>query len=128
MENNEMSIVQDDRQILIENIKKWILLDDQLKIFNEKLKKIRELKSELTENICKTVDNSNTIKNKIGIKGGELKISKKNDYKPLTFSYIEMCLGNLITDKKQVEYIIQFLKDNREITCSPDIKRIYNNK
>jgi len=128
MDKNEMSIVQDDRQILIENIKKWILLDDQLKIFNEKLKKIRELKSELTENICKTVDNSNTIKNKIGIKGGELKISKKNDYKPLTFSYIEMCLGNLITDKKQVEYIIQFLKDNREITCSPDIKRIYNNK
>ena len=120
-----MSIVQTDRHILIENIKKWILLDDQLKIFNEKSKKIRELKSELTENICKNVDNSNTIKNKIGINGGELKIGKKNDYKPLTFSYIEMCLGNLVTDKKQVDYIIQYLKEHREITCSPDIKRIY---
>ena len=128
MNQNELSVIQNDKQQLIENIKNWIVLDDQLKILNEKLKQLRELRTTLTENICKTVDNSNNIKNKIGIKGGELKIGKKNDYKPLTFSYIETCLGNLLSDKKQIDFIIQYLKDNREITCSPDIKRNYDNK
>ena len=40
------------RKELIDNIRNWVLYDSQLKIINEKLKKIRENKSELTKNIC----------------------------------------------------------------------------
>jgi|TARA_Y100000389_G_C17455428_1_gene517801 hypothetical protein len=120
-----MSLIKNNKQELIEDIKKWIILDDQLKILNEKVKQMRELKSSLTNNISTTITNINSIDNNIAISGGKLKIGKKKDYKPLTFSYIETCLGKLLTDKIQVEYVIKYLKENREITCSPDIKRIY---
>ena len=48
----------------------------------------------------------------------------KKDYKPLTFTYVEKCLNEIIKDKTHVEYIIKYLKDNREITTSQDIKRV----
>ena len=50
---------------------------------------------------------------------------KKKDYSSITFGYIEQCLAKLISDKKQVDYIIKYLKDNREITTNSEIKRTY---
>jgi len=49
---------------------------------------------------------------------------KKKDYKPLTFTYVEKCLREIINDNNHVEYIIKYLKENREVTITPDIKRI----
>ncbi len=125
MEKDKELVVY-NKNNLLEEIRNWIHIDDQLKLINEKIKILRNRKTELTNNICEYVSNNNNIKNNINIKGGELKITKKNDYKPLTFSYIETCLGNLITDKKQVEFIIKYLKDNRETTCSHEIRRNYD--
>ena len=122
----EKEIVVYTKNNLLEEIRVWIHIDDQLKLINEKIKILRNKKTELTNNICEYVSNNNNIKNNINIKGGELKITKKNDYKPLTFSYIETCLGNLITDKKQVDIIIKYLKENREISCSHEIRRNYD--
>jgi hypothetical protein len=124
MENNIIQI--DPKTQFIENIKKWVLIDSQLKIVNEKTKKMREIKHESTSQICKYMEDNNLKNNKIGISDGELRIFDKKDYSPLTYNYISKCLGELITDKSQVEYIIQYLKDNREITSSLDIRRTYS--
>jgi hypothetical protein len=51
-------------------------------------------------------------------------IYEKKEYSPLTFGYIEKTLGNII-EKTQLEKIMKYLKDNREITNSPDIRRIH---
>jgi hypothetical protein len=112
---------------LIESIQKWVLIDTQLKMINEKTKKIREMKNELTEQICLYKTNNN-IDNTIRITDGELKFYEKKESKPLSFNYIETCLANLITDKKQLEFVVKYLKDNREISTSTDIRRVYKNK
>ena len=122
----ENDLIVYNKNNLLEELRNWIQIDDQLKIINEKIKILRNTKLNLTNSICEYVSNANNIQNKINIKGGELKITKKNDYKPLTYSYIEKCLGNLISDKKQVDIIIKYLKDNREISCSHEIKRNYD--
>lgn len=113
------------KQELIVNIQQWVLLDSQLKIVNEKTKKIRETKADLNQKICKYMDQNNLTQNKIGISDGELRIIEKKDYSPLSYTYVERCLAEIITDKKQVDYIIQYLKEKREITSSLDIKRTY---
>ena len=111
---------------LKENIALWVLLDTQLKTINEKTKKMREKKNELSQNICKYIIDNN-IKNKIKIKDGEhlaeIRMYDKKEYSALTFGYIESCLKKLIHDEEQVEYVIEFLKENREITSSPDIRK-----
>jgi uncharacterized membrane protein len=47
---------------------------------------------------------------------------------PLTLTYIEKCLSDLITNGKQVEQIMTYIKKNRETKTTMDIKRVYNKK
>jgi hypothetical protein len=115
------------KQQFIENVKNWVIMDSQMKIINEKTKKIRESKHELSDSICEYMKESNLLDNKIGITDGELRIYEKKEYSPLSYTYIEKCLAEIIHDKKQLDYIIQYLKQKREITTSLDIKRTYKN-
>jgi hypothetical protein len=122
---NEITI--NPKMQFIEDVRKWTLLDSQLKIVNEKTRKMREMKHELSEKICKYTEVNKLPENRIKLSDGELRIYDKKEYSPLTFGYIEKTLGNIISNKEQVEYIIKYLKENRDITTSPDIKRSYNN-
>jgi hypothetical protein len=109
----------------IEKVKKWVVMDSQLKIVNEKTKQLREMKSQLNHQICDFMNNHNLAQNKITISDGELRLHEKKEYSTITFGYIQRCLADLIKDDTQVEFIIQYLKDKREITTSSDIKRTY---
>lgn len=115
------------KQQFVENIKNWVILDSQMKIINEKVKKIRENKTQLSESICNYMKENDLLENKIGITDGELRIYEKKEYSPLSFTYIEKCLAEIIDDKKQLDYVIQYLKQKREITNTLDIKRTYKN-
>jgi len=110
----------------IEDVKKWVLVDSQLKIVNEKTRKMRELKNDLSDKICDYMTDNNLLQNKIKLSDGELWIHERKSQTPLTFGYIEKTLSNIISDKEQLEYVIQYLKENREVTTSSDIKRTYN--
>ena len=118
------SFSEGSREDFISNVKKWTLLDTQLKIVNEKTKKMRELKNSLTSEICNYVNNNHLQKN-IGINDGELRLYEKREYSPLSYSYIEECLRSIIQNPEHIEYIIQYLKDNREIKIIQDIKRTF---
>ena len=56
------------------------------------------------------------------------KISEKKDYTPLSYTYLEDCLTEIIKDDNKVSYIIDYLKENREIKTSLEIKRIKNDR
>ena len=115
-----------NKKEFIEKIKQWVTIDSQLKIVNEKTKRMRDMKSDLTKNICDYAYNTNLKNNKIEITDGTLSFHEKKDYSTLTYTYVEKCLGDLITDKKQVDYIIQYLKNHREVSITHDIKRTYD--
>lgn len=114
-----------EKEKFIENIQRWVKIDSQIKLINEKVKKAREIKNQLLENIIKYADSNDANNTKIEISDGELRFYDKREYQPITFSYIEESLGKIINDKKQVEYIMDHLRENREITISKDIRRSY---
>ena len=122
MDNISKSIQIVPKTQLIEDVQRWVLIDSQLKIINEKTKRLRDMKHGLTDNICKYMEDKSQTK--IGITDGELRIYEKKDYSPVTFGYIETKLSEIIHDKDKVEYIIKYLRDNREIKLSKDIRRI----
>lgn len=122
-ENDNSIVVVEPKTQFVENIQKWVILDKQLKLINEKTKEIRENKHRLTNDICGYIQNKNLSSTKIEISDGELKMYEKKEYSPLTFTYIEESLAKILTDKSQVDYIIEFLKKNREIKSSVDIRR-----
>jgi ubiquinone/menaquinone biosynthesis C-methylase UbiE len=119
------SLTTSNEQItFIQNIKKWVMIDSQLKLINEKTKQLREMKNKLTETIIKYTLTTQKP-DKIEITDGELKFFDKKEYSPLTFTYVEKCLEELIPNKEHVKYIMEHIKTNREVKISQDIKRIY---
>jgi hypothetical protein len=103
-----------------ENIKKWLMFDAQLKLYNEKIKITRNHKNELTGTIINYM--SSQKQPKIKTTEGELVLFEKKEYPPLTFTYIEKTLSKIISNKDQIEYIIQQLKENREIKTVNDLR------
>ena len=109
----------------VENIQKWVMLDTQIKRVNEKVKELRNTKQQLLEEIVKYVDENKLENTKIEITDGELRFYEKKEYQPITFHYVEECLEKIVKDKTQVDYIMDYLHDNREITVVTDIRRNY---
>ena len=112
-----------DKTVFIENIQKWVKIDSQIRAVNEKIKRAREVKTQLLNNIVEYVESNKIESTKIEISDGELRFYEKREYQPITFTYIEESLGKLISDKKQVDCIMEYLRENREITVSTDIRR-----
>ena len=108
---------------LINDVQRWVLADTQLKQLNDKVKQVREVKATANTNIMTYMKQTNYNGN-IKISDGELRIYERKEYSLLTYSYIEKCLAKIIPDENHVEYIIQYLKENREVTINQDIKRI----
>lgn len=106
------------------NIQKWVVLDKQLKYINEKTRQIREAKTRMSNDICNYIQQKQWTTKQIEITNGVIKFIEKREYSPLSFSYIEECLDELISDKDKVDYIIQYLKDHREVKTVCDIRRV----
>ena len=63
--------------------------------------------------------------NKIKISDGELKMVEKKEYSPLTYGYVEECLAKIIVEKANVEFIMDYLKNNREIKITKEIRHTH---
>jgi hypothetical protein len=101
------------------------LIDNQLKRNHEQVSKLREYRTQLTKDIHQYIKNNHLENTSIGISDGELNLSEKRDYQPLTFTYVKSCLTTIIKDPSQVERIMVYLRENREIKTTPDIRRTY---
>lgn len=110
---------------LAEKVRRWTTLDTMLKRIGEKTKEMRAEKQGLTEAICDVMQTNNLQRKKIAIQDGEIRMTEKNEYTALSYGYLEECLGEIIEDESQVEYIIQYLKDHRETKTSYDLRRTY---
>ena len=121
--NNEIVVKEDFSKKVI----RWVTIDTQLKMINEKTKLLREEKYKLSLGICDQLKQTGNQHRKISIHDGDLKVYEKKDYSPLTFSFLEEHLGKIMNDPSQVEYVINYLKQQREIKTTNDLKRSYKN-
>ena len=123
--------MSDSKELIIknafhENIKKWTLLDSRIKVINEKTKEMREMRNRIESDIVRHLEENNMTHRKISVNDCELKIVEKKEYGTLTYSYIEECLGKLIPDKSQVDYVIQYIKDNRPVKTVKELRSAVN--
>ena len=98
------------KEQFIDNVKKWSIIESKLKTINEHTKNLRKAKNDLSESICQYMSDNNLADKKIAITEGELRMVDKKEYTPLTFSYIEQCLDNIIDNKEQVESIMDYIR------------------
>ena len=120
-----MSALTISKEQFVEKIRRWVLLDNQLKMIHEKTKEIREEKNGLNTEICHYLETNQMKYRKIGIHDGEIKMHEKKEYSPLSFSFLEKHLGKIMTDENQLHAVLEYLKENREIKLSNELKRSY---
>ena len=123
---DRMEDTKEERRKFVESVQKWVSIDTQIKAINEKVKKARELKSQLIGNIYQYVEKNGLENTRIEISDGDLKFYEKRDYQPITFGYVEECLEKLFSDPKEVERIMDYLHENREVKVTKDIRRNYS--
>jgi len=117
---------KEERQKFVENIQKWVSIDTQIKTTNEKVKKARELKSQLAGQIYQYAEKNALNQTTIEISDGDLRFYEKREYQPISFGYVEECLEKLLADPKEVERIMDYLHENREVKITKDIRRNYS--
>jgi hypothetical protein len=109
-----------------DKIKKWVHLDNQLKVINDKVKEIKQERDNVEGQIIEYVDTNHLNNATAKITGGKLKFVETKQTSPLTLKYIKECLSECIETEQQVDLILNYIKDNREIKLSKDIKRTYD--
>jgi len=109
-------------------IKRWVELDNKIKETSEEVRDIRTEKAVINDEILEIIEQKQLGKATVNISDGKLKFVSSKHTAPLTLAYIEKCLGELITNGKQVEQIMTYIKKNRESKTTMEIKRVYNAK
>jgi hypothetical protein len=109
-----------------ENVQKWVHLDNQIKVYNDRIRLLREEKSGLTDNLFKQADDNDYGNAVIQITDGKLKFANTKVQAPLSFKYVEEVLTNTVANQSAREEIIKRLKDNREVKYTQEIKRYTN--
>tara|TARA_B100000035_G_scaffold313366_1_gene326907 strand:+ start:2925 stop:3272 length:348 start_codon:yes stop_codon:yes gene_type:complete len=107
-------------------IKEWVTIDNELRELSIKSKSLREKKNNVNNNVINYIETNNLDNAIIKISDGTLKFNYTNISQPLTFKYINECLNDIINDKNQVEAIINYIKNKRNVKSIMDIKRNYN--
>lgn len=110
-----------------QNIQQWISVDNQMKQLTDKIKELRDKKNTLNDAIFNHVENSNLSNATLQISDGKLKFIKIKDTQQLTFKYLETCLHEIIKNEEQVNKIVEYIKNKRDVKYVPEIKRFYNN-
>ena len=110
-----------------EHIKKWVHLDSEIKDLNEKQKELRNKKNQLCNSIMNEVEEKNLQQAIINITDGKLKFAQTKQTAPLTLSFIDRCLKEVIPNENQVELIMNYIKEKRESKMISEIKRYYSN-
>ena len=108
-----------------DRIKSWVAIDNQIRLHNDKLKELRSQRNEITETVTSYLEENSLENAKIEITGGSIGFIKNRVVPPLSLRYVEKCLGDVIANPEQVKQIMDYIKSNRDIKFSPDLKRVY---
>tara|TARA_B100000424_G_scaffold205430_1_gene162492 strand:- start:514 stop:858 length:345 start_codon:yes stop_codon:yes gene_type:complete len=108
------------------NIKKWVTLDNNYKKVSNDLKKIRDQKNEINNEIIHYFNTNNLKFPNINISDGKLSFYQVKQGNLLTYKFLESCLSEYFNDDETVNEIIDFIKKKRVYSEQTVIKRIYN--
>jgi hypothetical protein len=105
-------IIMETKEELINTIKKWVKIDNEIKMLQQELNKRRLEKKKLSNDLL-DVMRKNDIE-VFDIKNGHLMYSKKNIRKPITQKTLLNILSKYYNDELKANEINDFIFENRE--------------
>lgn len=114
-----------NKEEFVSSVREWIILEKQMRLVQEKSRELRQKKTAITDRLCEFMEDKNIADKPIQIQGqGQLQWVERKDYSPLTFSYVEERLAEILEDEDQIDFIVSYLRDHREINVYSDLKLV----
>jgi hypothetical protein len=110
------------------NIKRWVSLDNRIKTLSDEAKALREEKSSINDDIGQHIETNQLEKATIQISDGKLRYVTTKTQSPISLKYLESCLSECIGNTDKVKAIMDYIKENREVKETTELKRYYNKK
>lgn len=110
---------------LEEKIKKWVALDNHHKKINEQIKKVREEKNLLSNDVFNHFSENNITPPNVNISDGKLRFIETVQSNVLSYKFLEDCFKEYFEDDEAID-LLTFIKSKRTYTRAKSIKRIYN--
>lgn len=108
------------------SIREWVSLDNQLKQLNEQVKELRSKRTDLTKSIMTMSAKEGYENATINISDGSLRFGEVRSYASLSLKYVYDCLKACLKDETQIEKVMEYIKENRPIKETKEIKRTIN--
>ena len=86
---------------------KWIEIDNKIKKINAELKTLREGKNDIETSIMEIVNNKKLLNTSLALPDGRLRFVETKTTNPISLTFIEKCLNELIPNKSQVQHILK---------------------
>lgn len=110
------------KEELVENIKKWVRYDYEIKNLQKSMKEIREKKKELTKSLIDVMKNHEI--DCFDINDGKLLYTKNKVKTPLNKNNLMIALEKYFENESvNVEDVTNFILDNREIKIRENLKK-----
>jgi hypothetical protein len=114
-----------------DKIKKWVMLDNQVKQLYNQMQLLKDEKNELTNSLIDYFDNANKKYPIINISDGKLSFVEVKQPNALSYKFLEQCLIDYFkTDangaNNNIKVIMELIKSKRTYTLNKTIKRVYS--
>ena len=110
------------KEELVDNIKKWVGYDSEIKNLQKSMKEIREKKKELTKKLIDVMKNHEI--DCFDINDGKLLYTKNKVKTPLNKNNLMIALEKYFENETvNVEDVTKFILDNREIKIRENLKK-----
>ena len=107
---------------LLDNVKEWINIDNEIRQLQGAIKERRKQKKELTNNLLSTMKRNDI--DVFNIPDGELIYTKTKSKKPLSKKHLLLSLSEYFkNDKDMVQQLGKFILDSRQVNEKENIKR-----
>ena len=115
------------KEELVENIKKWVSYDYEIKNLQKSMKEIREKKKELTKSLIDVMKNHEI--DCFDINDGKLIYSRSKIKKPINKKTLFTSLHTYFKeDEEMAKQLSEFILNSREETVKESIRRKKDNK
>jgi prefoldin subunit 5 len=110
------------KEELVENIKRWVGYDTEIKNLQKSIKEIRQKKKELTQSLIDVMKNHEI--DCFDINDGKLLYTKNKVKTPLNKNNLMIALDKYFKNQSvNVEHVTNFILDNREIKIKENLKK-----
>ena len=109
-----------------EKIKKWVVLDNQIKQLLSQIQLLKDEKNDLTNNLIEHFDIANKKYPIINISGGKLSFIIVKQPNALSYKFLEQCFSDYFKNNTNSKLLLDYIKLNRTYSINKTIKRVYN--